>query len=582
MVTVPPLELSLIEPAAWLFSALGLVAGAALLYWSRKVAGAWRTTLSVLGLLMLLRILMFENPVVWHAYARYLEPQRVGWRQYDVIRRERDSFLRPAPGVQYLAVGSSQTGRIYGRLADRREDLQTYIVAGMTPLDLYTYRHDILGRGTETILLYLSELEVCRATPEGAISTAPRQGGGVADLISIARAHPGMTGGTASLVELLVGELSPESKYGFVLRGVVDELIWRATRRWMEPRAPGERPSRDQQIAWLRESMDAGPMEFNLLLLEKAFRSFTDADARVVVVEGRYHPDVSDARIESLAATARGELLQLIRESDGVEYIPSDAVVELDAESFADLTHVDYDFGEYFAGNVLRIINGEQVDTEYNPATAPVPRRLDWWQERFREQNRQLEALPDAQLLFLGDSLTHLFEREGKEVWDRYYGDRRAINLGISSDRTEHLLWRLQNARLDEISPEVAVVLIGANNISLPSHDAGEIAEGIRAVVDEVHHRLPEAAILLLSVWPRGASDDHLRSKTNAVNDAIADLDELPFVHLLDLGPEFLDDEGNFSSALVGADGLHLNAAGYEFWAAGMEQALGELLTIRH
>ena len=64
----------------------------------------------------------------------------------------------------------------------------------------------------------------------------------------------------------------------------------------------------------------------------------------------------------------------------------------------------------------------------------------------------------------IGDSITHWWDKAGKKVWDQYYANRDAVNLAISGDRTEHVLWRLENGNIDGISPKLAVLMIGTNN----------------------------------------------------------------------------------------------------------------------
>ena len=53
-------------------------------------------------------------------------------------------------------------------------------------------------------------------------------------------------------------------------------------------------------------------------------------------------------------------------------------------------------------------------------------------------------------VLFLGDSITDGWrdEKDGAPVWKKYREPKPA-NFGISGDRTQHLLWRLQNGELD-------------------------------------------------------------------------------------------------------------------------------------
>jgi len=48
---------------------------------------------------------------------------------------------------------------------------------------------------------------------------------------------------------------------------------------------------------------------------------------------------------------------------------------------------------------------------------------------------------------FIGDSITQFWKRFGTTVWQEYYGHRKAINLGVAGDRTQHVLWRFDNGQ---------------------------------------------------------------------------------------------------------------------------------------
>ena len=54
--------------------------------------------------------------------------------------------------------------------------------------------------------------------------------------------------------------------------------------------------------------------------------------------------------------------------------------------------------------------------------------------------------LGNVDLLFLGDSITQGWEADGKEVWKKRYESRKAMNAGISGDRTQHVLCRWTTA----------------------------------------------------------------------------------------------------------------------------------------
>jgi hypothetical protein len=105
-------------------------------------------------------------------------------------------------------------------------------------------------------------------------------------------------------------------------------------------------------------------------------------------------------------------------------------------------------------------------------AATPISRLdLPWWRARHEAKLKELaEAKPE--LIFLGDSITEDWEHSGPPdwrdfapVWERFYGDRHAVNLGFQGDTTASLLWRIQNGEVAGIAPKAAVILIGANNL---------------------------------------------------------------------------------------------------------------------
>ena len=123
-------------------------------------------------------------------------------------------------------------------------------------------------------------------------------------------------------------------------------------------------------------------------------------------------------------------------------------------------------------------------------------------------------------------------------IWTERYAARKAANFGISGDRTEHLLWRLQNGNPDGISPKVAVVMIGTNNTWRNTPE--QISEGIAAVVDEIRLRSPNTKVLLLGVFPRGEeANTSTRKKIAEINALLAKLDDDRSVFFIDIGPRF-------------------------------------------
>lgn len=181
-----------------------------------------------------------------------------------------------------------------------------------------------------------------------------------------------------------------------------------------------------------------------------------------------------------------------------------------------------------------------------------------------------------AQLVFLGDSITAGWGRQ-KEIWDKAFGAYTPVNFGIGGDRTQHVLWRIENGELDGIKPKAVVLMIGTNNSSTDPADG--IARGITKIVETIRAKQPQAKILLLAVFPRGEkpSPNPGREKLAEVNKTIAKLDDGKHVFFLDIGPKFLEPDGTIAKAVM-PDFLHLSAEGYQRWADAIGPKLAELM----
>lgn len=208
-------------------------------------------------------------------------------------------------------------------------------------------------------------------------------------------------------------------------------------------------------------------------------------------------------------------------------------------------------------------------------AVTPEP-RPGKWMDRHNAMNERVKQ-GNVDLLFIGDSITQGWEGAGKEVWAERYAGRNAVNLGIGGDRTQHVLWRLSNGNIEGIKPKAAVVMIGTNNSNREDNTAQEIADGVTAIVKKLRTDLPQTKILLLAVFPRGEKPNPQRDKITQVNQIISLLDDGEMVHYLDIGPKFLDAEGNLPKDIM-PDFLHLSPRGYEIWADAIEPKLKQLM----
>ena len=127
------------------------------------------------------------------------------------------------------------------------------------------------------------------------------------------------------------------------------------------------------------------------------------------------------------------------------------------------------------------------------------------WHAKHQQLCRNLRSVR-PRLLFIGDSITAELEEKAQSVWERHFLPLRAAQIGIPADRTQNVLWRLENGAARGVSPEVVVLLIGTNNL-FHNDDAG-VVRGISAVIDRLRASLPQSRLLVLGILPREAAPD--------------------------------------------------------------------------
>ena len=180
-------------------------------------------------------------------------------------------------------------------------------------------------------------------------------------------------------------------------------------------------------------------------------------------------------------------------------------------------------------------------------------------------------------MLFIGDSITHGWENQGRKIWNDYYAQRNAVNMGFSGDRTEHVLWRLDHSNLKRISPKLAVIMIGTNNSNGNEYTAEQIADGIIAICERLRERLPKTKILLLAIFPRNQEPSAQREKNAKASLLASKIADGKMIHYLDISSNFLTKDGMLTKDIM-PDYLHPNKAGYKIWAETIEPKVAELM----
>lgn len=233
------------------------------------------------------------------------------------------------------------------------------------------------------------------------------------------------------------------------------------------------------------------------------------------------------------------------------------------------------------AAAILTLATAAFAQTNLAPALHqcinPVPREGKGYDRYLLLNERVKQNEGRAGVIFVGDSITEGWEGNGKQVWAKYYAPRQALNLGIGSDHTQHVLWRLDHGNLDGLKPKAAVVLIGVNNIPADTNSPRQVLEGVTAVVNKLREKLPDTKVLLLGIFPFREDFCAQRGKALQVNQALRKLDDGQHVRFLDIGSQFIQPDGTISKDMM-RDYLHLSPTGYRLWAEAIEPELAAML----
>jgi lysophospholipase L1-like esterase len=222
--------------------------------------------------------------------------------------------------------------------------------------------------------------------------------------------------------------------------------------------------------------------------------------------------------------------------------------------------------------------------TDDGPADRPVP-RTDANSILAHGQLLEKAKQGTIDVYFVGDSIVRrwgaLDYPELLANWKENFHGWNAANFGWGADRTQNILWRLENGELDGPSPKVIVVLAGTNNVGAQLRDEGtidEIARGIRAVLDVCQKKAPAAAILLTAVFPRN-DNVAVMATINRLNQKLAGMADGSKIRFLNINDRLADASGTLVSGVMNErDKLHPTIKGYQIWADALKPIFRELL----
>src|ERR1022692_4855611 len=227
----------------------------------------------------------------------------------------------------------------------------------------------------------------------------------------------------------------------------------------------------------------------------------------------------------------------------------------------------------------------------------PVPWQFPADQPVFRTDPNSLVA--HSQLLakasqggidvyFEGDSITRRWGAtdypELLANWQRNFYGWNAADFGWGADRTQNILWRLENGELDAVNPKVVVLLAGTNNVGDPSArgDAGAKAEdvtrGLEAIVRMIQTKAPATTMIVMGIFPRN-DDMALMPVIDRINGSLSRLADGQQVRYLNINDKLADGGGRLFDGMMNAkDKLHPTVKAYQVWADALKPVLTELL----
>ncbi|WP_223552126.1 GDSL-type esterase/lipase family protein [Aestuariivivens sp. NBU2969] len=207
-----------------------------------------------------------------------------------------------------------------------------------------------------------------------------------------------------------------------------------------------------------------------------------------------------------------------------------------------------------------------------------------WWYQ-MSDIDSLCRITKNLDILLIGNSITQGWGggrtlttyNPGKVASEIHFKGLKYISGGISGDRTEHVLWRLQKGNYNVNQPKLVTLAIGVNNFAYNS--ANEISAGIIKVVELMETTFPDSEILFFGLLPTGL-DKHSdrRKKHDAIHESIKHLGEKKAVHYYNMVKVFSDENGNLNPDYYSGDGIHLKPEGYYVWGNFIRKKYNELI----
>jgi lysophospholipase L1-like esterase len=195
---------------------------------------------------------------------------------------------------------------------------------------------------------------------------------------------------------------------------------------------------------------------------------------------------------------------------------------------------------------------------------------------------------PGIDVYFEGDSITRrwgaLDYPDLLANWKQNFFGWNAADFGWGGDRTQNILWRLENGELDGVNPKVVVLLAGTNNLGDRSSPGGapvnadDITRGLKAILRAIQEKAPAATIIVMGIFPRNDNMAFM-PVIDSINLNLSEIADGRKVRYLNINDKLADSDGRlFDGTMNAKDKLHPTLKAYQIWADALKPILTTLL----
>ena len=216
--------------------------------------------------------------------------------------------------------------------------------------------------------------------------------------------------------------------------------------------------------------------------------------------------------------------------------------------------------------------------SDYQGSAATTPSGRDnkngWYDIHQKHVNLSFNS--KTILVLIGDSIVAGLSCYAN-IWPTFFKTFHTLNYGIGGDRTQHVLWRAENATLPN-SLKYVVIHCGTNNID--RDQPRDIATGVISIGLKMQEKCRGLKVIVTGLLPRDSEWSQRRKKINSINYYLEKLccDRFNDFYFMKQSDDWTDKDGKLDKNLYYADQLHLVEAGNRKFACSILKILSKLM----